>query len=227
MLTKPFSKDPEACWLSCLTEALLILYIWSAFNHFMKLGNSHLLNSSGPQRNFMACHQSRPGERNAERCFQIKLQFFRLDWHNLSSVKEEPFVELLEQIQSSDSHYCSLHFTLSCTIKSWLWHSPTSFQLSGHVLSAKCPFPEELQLSTHRERQWRNTVIMWGISHADLQSVIKLALTLLLTFTFSAQCHEAPLCTSSKKERATTELCSCYEHPWVCGRRGVLPHDPT
>lgn len=66
----------------------------------MKLGNSHLLNSSGAQRNFMARHQSRSGERNADQCFQIKLQFFRLDWHNLSLVKEESFVELLEQIQS-------------------------------------------------------------------------------------------------------------------------------
>lgn len=94
-LTKPFSKGPGACWLSCLTEALPLVYLWSAFNHFMKLGNPHLLNCSGPQRNFMACHQSRPAERKAERCFQIKLQFFSLDWHNLSSAKEGPCVELL------------------------------------------------------------------------------------------------------------------------------------
>lgn len=89
MLTKPFIEAPEACWLSCLTEISLIIYIWSAFNHFMKLGYSCLLNSSGPQENFMAHHQSRPGERNAEQCFQIKLQFFRLDWHNLSLATEK------------------------------------------------------------------------------------------------------------------------------------------
>lgn len=117
MLTKPFIEAPEACWLSCLTETLLIIYIWSAFNHFMKLGYSCLLNSSGPQKNFMAHHQSRSGERNAEQCFQIKLQFFRLDWHNLSLVTEEAFVELLEQIQSSDSYCWTLHFILNCTIK--------------------------------------------------------------------------------------------------------------
>lgn len=63
------SKGPEGCWLSCLTEASLIVYVWSAFNHFMKLGNSHLLNRYGPQRNFMACHQSRSAGRNAEQCF--------------------------------------------------------------------------------------------------------------------------------------------------------------
>lgn len=98
-------------------RALQITYIWSAFNHFMKLGNPHLLNFSGPQRHFMAHHQLRSGGRNAEWCFQIKLQFFRLDWYNLSLAKEEPFMELFEQIQSSDSHGCSLHFILNCTVK--------------------------------------------------------------------------------------------------------------
>lgn len=117
MLTKPFIKAPEACRLSCLTEAFLIIYIWSAFNHFMKLGNSHLLNSSGPQKIFMAHQQLKSGERNAEQYFQIKLQFFGLDWHNLSLAKEVPFVELSEQICSSDSHCCSLHFILNCTVK--------------------------------------------------------------------------------------------------------------
>lgn len=131
-LTKPFSKGPGACWLSCLTEALLLVYLWSAFNHFMKLGNPHLLNCSGPQRNFMACHQSRSAERKAERCFQIKLQFFSLDWHNLSSAKEGPCVEILEQIQPSDSHCCSLHFALSCTV------TKVTVALSG-ILPAQGP----------------------------------------------------------------------------------------
>lgn len=223
MFTKPSSKSPEACWLSCLTETLLIVYVWSAFNHFMKLGNSHLLNCSGPQRNFMACQQSRSAERNAERCFQIKLQFFRLDWHNLSSAKEELFF-LCGTFRANSI----LRFTLllptwhwAAELKSWLGHSQASFQPSGHVLSAKSPFPEELQLSTHRERQCRNTVIIWGTSHADLLSVIKLALTSL--FTFSAQCQEALPCSSSKKEKGTTELCTCYEHPCVCGRKESVP----
>lgn len=117
VLSKPFIKAPKAHWLSRLAEALLITYIQSAFNHVVELGNSHLLNSSGPQRNSIARHQSKAGERKAERYFQIKLQLSGLDWHNLSLAKQEPFVELPEQIQTSVSHCCSLHFILSCTLK--------------------------------------------------------------------------------------------------------------
>lgn len=117
VLSKPFIKAPKAHWLSRLAEALLITYIQSAFNHVVELGNSHLLNSSGPQRNSIAHHQSKPGKRKAERYFQIKLQLSGLDWHNLSLAKQEPFVELPEQIQTSVSHCCSLHFILSCTLK--------------------------------------------------------------------------------------------------------------
>lgn len=97
---------------------------------------------------------------------------------------------------------CILHW--AAQLQRWLWHSQASFQPKGQVLSAisiwkylcyfqtgNLLFPGELQLSTHREGQWRNMAIIWGISHADLLSGIKLVLTLLLTFAFSAQCHEA------------------------------------
>lgn len=59
------------------------------------------------------------------------------------------------------------------------------------------------------------------------QSVIKLALTSLLTFTFSAQCHEALLSSSAKRREPLQSCAAVMRETRVYERKKVFPHDPT